>query len=114
SLGVEKCFGGLVKSRDWNFLLPTEQLAKNFMSDVFDYLTQIKKLEVGQSSIHASSFTKDDRTVVVAAWGGIGKTTSMLKLVAEDNWNFLSDDLGIIDETGFIYRSPKKMQIYAY
>jgi hypothetical protein len=107
-------FPEIAKIRDWNFLLPTEQLAKNFMYDVFDYLTQIQNLDVGQSYIHASSFTKDDRAVVVAAWGGIGKTTSMLKLVAEDNWNFLSDDLGIIDENGFIYRSPKKMQIYAY
>ena len=112
--GRRKMFPGIAKIRDWNFLLPTEQLAKNFMYDVFDYLTQIQNLHVGQTYIHASSFTKDNRTVVVAAWGGIGKTTSMLKLVAEDNWNFLSDDLGIIDENGFIYRSPKKMQIYAY
>jgi hypothetical protein len=74
----------------------------------------VQNLTVEQSHIHASSFTKDNRTVAVVAWGGIGKTTSMLKLVTEDNWKFLSDDLGIIDASGFIYRSPKKMQIYAY
>lgn len=107
-------FPRIAKIRDWNFLLPAEQLAKNFMYDVFDYLTQLQHLHVEQSYVHASSFTRDDRTVAVVAWGGIGKTTSMLKLVAEDNWKFLSDDLGIVDERGIIYRSPKKMQIYAY
>jgi hypothetical protein len=113
-VGRRKMFPRIAKIRDWNFLLPEEQLAKNFMYDVFDYLTQIQNLDVGQSYVHASSFTRDNRTVAVAAWGGVGKTTSMLKLVAEDNWKFLSDDLGIINEEGFIYRSPKKMQIYAY
>lgn len=110
----KKMFPTLAKVRDWNFLLPEEQLAKNFMYDIFDYLTQIQNLDLGQSYMHASSFTRDNRTVAVVAWGGIGKTTSMLKLVTEDNWKFLSDDLGIIDENGYIYRSPKKMQIYAY
>jgi hypothetical protein len=110
----KRMFPSFFKIKDWNFLLPAEQLAKNFMYGVFDYLTQIQNLRVGQSYMHASSFTKDSKTVAVVAWGGIGKTTSMLKLVTEDNWKFLSDDLGIIDENGFIYRSPKKMQIYAY
>jgi hypothetical protein len=112
--GKRKMFPRIAKIRDWNFLLPAEQVAKNFMYDVFDYLTQMQNLHAGQSYLHASSFTRDGRTVAVAAWGGVGKTTSMLKLVVEDNWKFLSDDLGIIDEAGFIYRSPKKMQIYAY
>lgn len=117
SIGVgrkREMFPTIAKIRDWNFLLPYEQLAKNFMYDVFDYLTQIQNLKVKQSYMHASSFTRDNRTVAIVAWGGIGKTTSMLKLVTEDNWKFLSDDLGIIDEEGITYRCPKKMQIYAY
>ncbi|SEM81150.1 hypothetical protein SAMN05216436_10813 [bacterium A37T11] len=100
--------------KDWNFLLPSEQLAKNFMYDVFDYITQIKNVEVGQSYMHASSFQKEDKTIAIVAWGGIGKTTAMLKLVGEQGWKFLSDDLGLIDTEGNLYRSPKKMQIYAY
>lgn len=109
-----KMFPMMSKALDWNFLLPYEQLAKNFMYDVFDYLTQIRNVDAGQTYMHASSFARDDRAVAVVAWGGIGKTTSMLKLVTEDNWKFLSDDLGIVDQNGFLYRSPKKMQIYAY
>ena len=30
------------------------------------------------------------------------------------SWQFLADDLGAIDASGMIYRTPQKMQIYAY
>lgn len=110
----ENWFPKLARFKNWNYLLPAEQGAKNFMYEVFDYITQIKNLEKRQSYIHASSFKKDGKAIAVIAWGGVGKTTSMLKLVQQDGWKFLSDDLGIIDADGFVYRSPKKMQIYAY
>jgi hypothetical protein len=38
----------------------------------------------------------------------------LLKLVSEYNWKYLSDDLCIINKEGILFRSPKKMQIYAY
>jgi len=38
----------------------------------------------------------------------------MLKLVLEDGWRFLSDDLGLVDRRGNLHRTPKWMQIYAY
>jgi len=104
----------LIKAKDWNYLLPSEAMAKNFMYNIFDYLTQIENLKLSQSYIHASSFEKNNKAVAIVAWGGIGKTTSMLKLVTEDGWKFLSDDLGVIDEEGMLYRSPKRLQIYAY
>jgi len=100
--------------KDWNYLWPEEMVAKDFMYNVFDYITQIVHLEAGASHIHASSFERYGRGVAIVAWGGIGKTTSLLKLVAEDGWRFLSDDLGLIDREGRLYRTPKKMQIYAY
>jgi len=102
------------KLLDWNYLSTTEKLAKNFMYDIFDYLTQICNLRKKQSYIHASSFEKNGRGVAIVAWGGIGKTTSLLKFIIEDGWRFLSDDLSIIDDDGILYRSPKKMQIYGY
>lgn len=104
----------LYRFKNWNFLSVEEIYAKNFMYDIFDYITQIVNLQNNQTYIHASSFTKGNRGIMVAAWGGIGKTTTMLKLVNEFGWKYLSDDLGIIDTAGQIYRSPKKMQIYAY
>ena len=100
--------------KDWNYLLPHERYAKDFMYNIFDFTSQAEHLKAGASYLHASSFERDDRGVAIVAWGGIGKTTTMLKLVLEDSWRFLSDDLGLIDVEGVLHRTPKWMQIYAY
>jgi serine kinase of HPr protein (carbohydrate metabolism regulator) len=104
----------LLRCADWNHLTRFETTAKNFVYDMFDYLTQIVQLPLGQSHLHASSFEKDGRGVAIIAWGGVGKTTAMLKLVLEDGWRYLSDDLVTIDRDGMLWRSPKRLQIYAY
>lgn len=109
-----RMFPRLARFVHWNFLSPAQEYGKNFMYDTFDYITQIANLRAKQSYFHASSFEKGGKGVAIVAWSGIGKTTAMLKLVGEDHWNFLSDDLGVIDETGTIYRTPKRLQIYGY
>ncbi len=100
--------------RNWNYLSQSEELAKNFMYDLFDWSTQLAQLRQGQSYIHASSVQRGDRGLAILGWGGVGKTTSLLKLVIEHGWKFLSDDLGVIDSTGMLYRAPKRLQIYGY
>lgn len=104
----------LHKMRHWNFLSPVEERAKNFVYNVFDYLTQIVQMPLGQSYVHASSMEKDGEGIVISAWGGIGKTTTMIKLVTEDGWNFLSDDLTLVSKRNIVYPVPKKLQVYAY
>ena len=99
---------------NWNFLTRDEEYAKNFMYDVFDYTTQTKQLELGQTYIHASTMTKGRLALALLASGGIGKTSSLLKFILEDNWQYLSDDLGLIDDDGVLRRTPKKLQIYGY
>lgn len=102
------------KSLDWTFIDPLENIAKNFMYNVFGWTIQLKQVRMHQSFIHASSITKDDQAIAILGWGGVGKTTSMLKLCLEEDWKFLSDDLGLIDTQGVLYRTPKWMQVYAY
>lgn len=104
----------LSRFADWNHLTKHERIAKNFVYSVFDYLSQIAQLPMGQSHLHASSFERDDRGVAILAWGGAGKTTAMLKLVLEDGWRYLSDDLATIDRAGTLWRSPKRLQVYGY
>lgn len=104
----------LRRARDWNYLTDTQTLAKNFMYDVFDWATQLAQLKRGQSYIHASSMQKGDRGLAVLGWGGVGKTTTLLKLCIEDGWKFLSDDLGLVDDSGLLHRTPKRLQIYGY
>ena len=104
----------LARFADWNHLTVPETVAKNFAYNVFDYLSQIAQLPLGQSHLHASAFERDGAGVAIIAWGGVGKTTTMLKLVLEDGWQYLSDDLVTIDASGTLWRSAKRLQIYAY
>lgn len=99
---------------DWNFLYPHETTAKNFWYNVFDWTTQVSNIGLGQSWVHASAVSKGHRCIAFLAKGGVGKTTAMLKLCLEDGWNYLSDDLALVDDSGTVYRSPKRIQVYAY
>lgn len=110
----QRWFATFYRARDWNFLSSEETHAKNFMYGVFDYLTHIAQLELGQSYIHASSLARGDEGTAIIAWGGIGKTSAALKLITEHGFSFLSDDLGLVDEAGTLWRTPKRLQVYAY
>lgn len=107
-------FSAFYRARDWNYLSAEETHAKNFMYGVFDYITHIAQLELGQSYMHASSLARDGEGTAIVAWGGIGKTSAALKLITEHGFSFLSDDLGLVDEGGTLWRTPKRLQVYAY
>ena len=104
----------LQRALNFNHLDYWERRVKSFVYDIFDYVAQSAQLPLGQSFVHASSLERDGKAVALLAWGGIGKTTSMLKFVLEDGWRFLSDDLGLIDSAGRLHRSPKHLQVYGY
>lgn len=104
----------LRRIKHWNYFDDSQEAAKNFIYRIFDWVTQLALLARGQSYFHASSMERNGRGLAVIGWGGVGKTTAALKLILEDGWKYLSDDLGVIDRNGKLYRSPKRMQIYAY
>jgi hypothetical protein len=105
---------GAVRLLDASFLNAHERLAKTFFYAIFDTIIQARQLSLGQSWVHASGLKNGDRTVAFMAWGGVGKTSVMLKLMERGAWKFLSDDLMIVDDDGNVYVTPKRMQIYAY
>ncbi|HEY3430798.1 MAG TPA: hypothetical protein VGK39_08985, partial [Cyclobacteriaceae bacterium] len=104
----------LQRALHFNHLDFWERRAKSFIYDIFDYITQSSQLSLHQTYVHASSMERNGKAIALLAWGGIGKTTSLLKLILEDGWNFLSDDLGLLDANGQLYRSPKNLQVYGY
>lgn len=99
---------------NWNHLTPREVVAKNFFYDLFDFVSQTAQLQLGQSYLHAAGFERDGRAVVLAGWGGAGKTSAMLRFVLAGTGSFLSDDLAVIDDSGTVWRSPKRLQVYGY
>jgi hypothetical protein len=104
----------LVRAPDQSFLNAPGRIAKNFFYNVFDQVVQIQQLPVGQSWVHSSAVTNGSRTIALMAWGGVGKTSSLLKILETGAWQYLSDDLALIDEDGVVYRTPQRMQVYAY
>jgi len=99
---------------DWNFQVPEENAAKDFLYGVFGYLTQLVGMRRGYSYLHASSFERQGDGIALIAWRGIGKTAAMLKLVDEHGWKYLSDDLAIIGPPRELSRSAQRIQLYAY
>jgi hypothetical protein len=57
---------------------------------------------------------RDGHAVALAAWGGVGKTSLMLQLVQHRGWQFLADDLAVLDDSGAVYRSPWRIPVYAH
>jgi hypothetical protein len=112
-LGVE-VMRQLRRFRDRNFLYPEEAVARTFIYDVFDWVTHLGQIDMGQSYVHASAMCREGRGIAFLAWCGVGKTTALLKLCSEDGWKYLSDDLALIDDEGTLYRTPRKIQLYAH
>lgn len=110
-----RLFGGVLQFLDWNYLSAPQVLAKSFMYSCFNLITGILHAKRGAACyLHASSFEKSGFGVALAACGGVGKTTSMLRLVVRNGWRYLSDDVALIDSAGNLIRTPLRIQVYGY
>ena len=95
-------------------LSPAEALAKCFVSEIFTWASQISQTNRGQSYIHAATMRRGDATLAVMGWRGIGKTTTQMALCGGDGWEYISDDLAIVDRCGRLFRSPQKVQLFGF
>lgn len=102
------------------FLHPTyksteETYGADFMYKVFLPLIQIKLSEKGSTFVHSSAVSIKGRSVLFTSWGGIGKTTTLLKLLlTHKDIKFLSDDMAVLGSDGKIHLSAKYLHIYPY
>lgn len=110
--------GPVVRLLDRSYDDAAHRLAKRFFYTIFDQAVQIAQLPLGQSWLHCSAVTGREqvgpRTILFSAWGGVGKTSILLRLLETGDWRFLSDDLAVFDDHGTVHRTPKKMQLYPY
>ncbi|MCB9790419.1 hypothetical protein H6764_00120 [Candidatus Nomurabacteria bacterium] len=102
------------------FLHPTykstdETYGADFMYKIFLPLIQLKLVEHGSSFVHSSAISLDDKAILFTSWGGIGKTTTLLKLLlTHKDIKFLSDDMAVLGSDGKVYLSAKYLHIYPY
>ncbi len=105
----------LIRPMDYAFNDSWRRLSKRFYYLVFNQAIELHQIRKGQTFCHASACTDGERTVLLMAWGGIGKTSSLIRLLhSADAWRFISDDLAVLDDAGVIHRTPLKMQVYPY
>lgn len=75
---------------------------------------QIMLLKEDYSFIHAAAVYKNGEVLLIPSWGGVGKTACVAKLVKEEGYKLLGDDLNIIHKSGKIMGLPKDFVIYFY
>jgi len=65
--------------------------------------------------IHGSALeTEENKAIVIAGTGGVGKTALELFLILGKKMKFLSDDMTIIDKNGYVWPNYAFPKIYGY
>lgn len=80
-------------------------------TNVVEPVLRWRLVERGYALVHAACFTVDGQAHLVTARTDTGKTTTMLKILEQGDYGFISDDLTLIDETGRVLTYPKPLTI---
>ncbi len=119
SISIDKqvLSGGLIgkgaKIWDWNYLTPKEIVAKNLIYDVLEPLAHGITVKEGTGFIHASAIARGKECALFTGEGGVGKT-AMCLIASSMGYDYLNDDLSLVDSEGICYHHPKRLQIYGY
>lgn len=70
-------------------------------------------LKNGLAFIHASSFCRKGKAVLMAAWAHTGKTSTLLSNVM-NGAEYLGDDLSVIDKDGYVRPFPVPINLFYY
>ena len=98
---------------NWTYLTKIEQLAYSIINGIFEPFL-LFFINGSRTLLHASSIEKDGNVVLITGGGGVGKTSTSVKLIWEDDWKFLSDDISLIGADGTCVFYPRYLMIYAY
>jgi hypothetical protein len=65
--------------------------------------------------LHSSSFkSPKGKAIAIGGTGGVGKTSLELLFCYENQFQFLSDDIAVLDKNGYIYPNLSWPKIYGY
>ena len=89
-------------------------LLKEFAYEILPFGLQLGLMKNGASFIHASAFEVNGKALLLPAWGGVGKTSTLLKAVLDGKANFVTDDHAIIDSSGTVHTYTLPIHLYSY
>lgn len=76
-------------------------------------LLWLKLLQKNYCLLHSACLAKNGKGIVLAAYGDAGKTTTALRMIRNDAFSYLSDDLTLIDDKGLAYSYPCNARMHA-
>lgn len=80
-------------------------------TNVIEALLRFVLVSKGYVLLHSACIARDGRAVLLSAQTDTGKTSTVVQLVREHGYQFLSDDMVIIDPRGLAHRFPKPMTL---
>lgn len=86
---------------------------RGFVFSGYVPLVQLALLSRQSTFCHSSAIERNGEAILFPAWGGTGKTGLMSRYVAK-GWNFLADDLCVLQSNGRASIHPLPLHIYRY
>ncbi|MEK6152839.1 hypothetical protein WIW50_06245 [Flavobacteriaceae bacterium 3-367] len=80
---------------------------------LFWYVVHLSLLKKNCSFIHSGVFESAKGATIITGTGGCGKTSTLFKILEDEQYSYLSEDFGIIDNMGHTYYNPKPVSVYA-
>ena len=106
----DKEYGALITRKKDGYSIVCSQECNEWLMMVLEYCL----LANGATLVHSAGVEKNGKAYIFPSWGGVGKTASIAKLVREEGYHLLGDDLTILKTDGSVLAFPKKFVLYDY
>ena len=80
-------------------------------TNVVEALLRFVLVSKGYVLLHSAGLEVDGKATLLSAQTDTGKTSTVINMVRERHWRFISDDMAIIDPSGFVRTFPKPMTL---
>ena len=80
-------------------------------TNVVEALLRFVLVSKGYVLLHSAGLEVEGKATLLSAQTDTGKTSTVINLVRERHWRFISDDMAIIDPAGFVRTFPKPMTL---
>ena len=77
------------------------------------YVAHLALLKKKSAFVHSGVFKSDKGATIITGTGGCGKTSTLFKILEDEQYSYLAEDFGIIDSEGYTYFNPKPVSVYA-
>lgn len=85
-----------------------------FYYRVFLLFSQLWNVDNNISYLHSSSISINNEAVIFTADSGVGKSSLLLRLSQEEEYQFIADDLSIISEASLVYYQGRCLSVKPY